>query len=102
MIVSGRGWNYVGVAVVIVNCTVKHAVKNDTNRILLVYGSIEDRVLIWLPRLSFVGCVCAAAHCHKTSKSLQENIPGRLSNQLCIGSAQMACQRLSCLFCRRR
>ncbi len=28
LIVSGRGWNYVGVAIVIVNCTVKHAVKH--------------------------------------------------------------------------
>ncbi len=28
LIVSGRGWNYVGVAIAIVNCTVKHAVKH--------------------------------------------------------------------------
>ncbi len=28
LIVSGRGWNYVGVAIVMVNCTVKHAVKH--------------------------------------------------------------------------
>ncbi len=32
MIVSGRGWNYVGVAIVIVNCTVKHAVNYTENQ----------------------------------------------------------------------
>ncbi len=28
LFVFGRGWNDVGVAVVIVNCTIKHAVKH--------------------------------------------------------------------------
>ncbi len=54
MIVSGRGWNYVGVAFVIVNCTVKHAVKhienteNDTENKYRIAGNFWGTKISWL------------------------------------------------------